>query len=162
MARKKKDGRFINYYIDRGIFERLERYAQDKALPMTTALERILDEQLTQYESEAAATERYCPNCHILVRSTRCPQCDRRWLEEPKPEDYCLLSERDVIWSGVLEDCLRQNGILYLTQNVMGAGLTSKLGNLMERIRVYVRYGNLAHARDLEAQLFTEVEGDSL
>lgn len=42
MPRKKKDGRHINYYIDRVIFERLEEYADEKGQTMTTALERIL------------------------------------------------------------------------------------------------------------------------
>ena len=42
MPRKKKDGRHINYYIDRMIFERLEEYADEKGQTMTTALERIL------------------------------------------------------------------------------------------------------------------------
>ena len=42
MARPKKDGRHINYYIDRLIYERLEEYADEKGQTMTTALERIL------------------------------------------------------------------------------------------------------------------------
>lgn len=155
MPRKKKDGRFINYYIDRSIYERLERYADDKSQQMTTALERILDEHLTQYEIETAQTERYCPCCHILVKAVRCPVCDRRWLEAPKPEDYCLLAEKEYVWAGLLEDCLRQNGIPYLTQNAMGAGLTSKVGNLLESVRFYVKFAYLDRARELEEELFT-------
>lgn len=46
MPRKKKDGRFINYYIDRHIFERLEQYAAEKGQQMTTAIERILEDHL--------------------------------------------------------------------------------------------------------------------
>ena len=42
MPRKKKDGRHINYYIDRMIYERLEEYADEKGQTMTMALERIL------------------------------------------------------------------------------------------------------------------------
>lgn len=42
MARPKKDGRHINYYIDRLIYERLEEYANEKGQTMTMALERIL------------------------------------------------------------------------------------------------------------------------
>ena len=42
MPRPKKDGRHINYYIDRMIYERLEEYADEKGQTMTTALERIL------------------------------------------------------------------------------------------------------------------------
>lgn len=51
MPRKKKDGRFINYYIDRKIFERLEHYAHAKGQQMTTAIERILLEYLDRYEA---------------------------------------------------------------------------------------------------------------
>lgn len=154
MARKKKDGRFINYYIDRLIYERLERYADDKGQPVTAALERILDESLTRYEQESASVERYCPNCHILIRAHRCPLCDRKWLEPPLPEDYCLLGDKDAVWAGVLEDCFRQNGVPYLTQNTLGAGLTSKMGNLFERIKFYVRYDAFRKAQELEEALF--------
>ena len=42
MPRPKKDGRHINYYIDRMIYERLEEYADKKGQTMTMALERIL------------------------------------------------------------------------------------------------------------------------
>ena len=155
MARKKKDGRFINYYIDRSIYEKLERYADDKAQPMTAALERILDDYLARYETEIASVERYCPNCHILIRNTRCPVCDKRWLEEPTPEDYCFLTEKDSVWAGVLEHCLRQNAIPYLTQNTMGAGLTAKMGTMMERIKFYVRYASWRKAKELETELFS-------
>lgn len=154
MARKKKDGRFINYYIDRLIYERLERYAEDRGQPVTMALERILDESLTRYEQEAASQERYCPNCHVLVRGYRCPICDRKWLEPPRPEDYCFLGEKDAVWAGVLEDCLRQNGIPYLTQNSLGAGMTAKMGSLLERTRFYVRYAWYRNAQELEEELF--------
>ena len=154
MPRKKKDGRFINYYIDRGIYDRLERHADDRGLPVTAALERILDEALTRYEREAASLERYCPGCHTLVRNTRCPVCGRRWLEPPLAEDFCFLVEKDSVWAGVLEDCLRQNGIPYLTQNTLGAGLTAKMGNMLERTKFYVRYAFFQQAKALEEALF--------
>ena len=54
MPRQKKDGRYINYYIDRKIFERLERYAADKGQTITTAIERILAEALDKYETDEA------------------------------------------------------------------------------------------------------------
>ena len=47
MPRQKKDGRHINYYIDRKVFEELEAYAQEKGQTMTTALERILSQFLS-------------------------------------------------------------------------------------------------------------------
>ena len=52
MPRKKKDGRHINYYIDRVIFERLEEYADEKGQTMTTALERILKQFFDKNDEE--------------------------------------------------------------------------------------------------------------
>ena len=52
MPRKQKDGRHINYYIDRVIFERLEEYADEKGQTMTTALERILKQFFDKNDEE--------------------------------------------------------------------------------------------------------------
>ena len=52
MPRKKKDGRHINYYIDRMIYERLEEYADEKGQTMTTALERILKDFFERTKTE--------------------------------------------------------------------------------------------------------------
>ena len=52
MARPKKDGRHINYYIDRMIYERLEEYADEKGQTMTTALERILKQFFDKTDEE--------------------------------------------------------------------------------------------------------------
>lgn len=46
MARPKKDGAYINYYVDRELVEKLRDYAEDKGQTMTTALERILKDYL--------------------------------------------------------------------------------------------------------------------
>lgn len=46
MSRPKKDGAYINYYIERELVEKLRDYAEDKGQTMTTALERILREHL--------------------------------------------------------------------------------------------------------------------
>lgn len=154
MPRKKKDGRFINYYIDRCVYERLERYADDKAQQMTAALKCILDEYLTHYEAENSLVDRYCPNCNILVGNTRCPACGKRWLDKAEPDDYCYLTEKDALWSGLFEDCLRQNGIPYLTQNTMGTGLTAKVGPMFETVRFFVKYAYYYKGKELETQLF--------
>ena len=44
MPREKKDGRFINYYIKREVYEALKKYAEEKGQTITTALERILED----------------------------------------------------------------------------------------------------------------------
>lgn len=48
MARPKKDGSYINYYIDRELVENLRIYAEKKGQTMTTALERIIRDFLTK------------------------------------------------------------------------------------------------------------------
>ena len=52
MPRNKKDGRHINYYIDRMIYERLEEYAYEKGQTMTMALERILKQFFDKNDEE--------------------------------------------------------------------------------------------------------------
>ena len=78
MPRKKKDGRYINYYLDRQIYERLERYADAKGQQMTTAIERILKEHLDKYEAELTSKgglTMFCSNCNLLTTHSHCPDC---------------------------------------------------------------------------------------
>ena len=49
MAREKKDGRYINYYIEREIFEQLEQYCKEVGQTKTLAIERILKEFFDDY-----------------------------------------------------------------------------------------------------------------
>ena len=46
MAKQKKDGRYINLYLDRNLLNRLALYATQKGQTKTTAIERILKEHL--------------------------------------------------------------------------------------------------------------------
>ena len=50
MPREKKDGRYINYYIDRKIYDKLDAYAKEKGQTATMALERILEKFFTEEE----------------------------------------------------------------------------------------------------------------
>lgn len=157
MARKKKDGRHINYFIDRQIFERLEQYADDKGQQMTTAIERILKDYLDKYEAEKqqGGITMYCPNCNVLFQDTRCPFCGSKNVREPMINDYCYLAEKDQIWAGALSDILLQNDIPFVTKNVLGAGLAAKMGPALERVRFYVPYSHYETAKSLEREFFS-------
>jgi hypothetical protein len=48
MARPRKDGTYINYYIDRELVEKHRDYAEEKGQTMTMALERILEDFFQQ------------------------------------------------------------------------------------------------------------------
>lgn len=162
MPRKKKDGRFINYYIDRTIYERLQHYADDKGQQMTTAIERILQEHLDRYEAELAPKGGepmyFCPNCNVLTEQTRCRVCGSREVRLPGQEDYCYLTEKQTIWAAALEDLLADHGILCITKNTLGAGLAAKIGPAMERVRFYVPYARYEEAKELEQEFFKAEE----
>ena len=49
MARQKKDGVYINYFIRRDVKEKLDAYCEEKGQTATMAIERILNEHLTKY-----------------------------------------------------------------------------------------------------------------
>ena len=52
MARAKKDGININYYIRRDVKEKLDMYCEDVGQTATMAIERILDDYLTKYMAD--------------------------------------------------------------------------------------------------------------
>ena len=49
MARAKKDGRYVNYYIEREVYEKLETYCEEVGQTKTVAIERILTKYLDNY-----------------------------------------------------------------------------------------------------------------
>ena len=49
MARAKKDGRYVNYYIEREVYEKLETYCEEVGQTKTVAIERILTRYLDNY-----------------------------------------------------------------------------------------------------------------
>ena len=49
MARQKKDGVNINYFIRRDVKEKLDAYCEDVGQTATMAIERILEDYLTKY-----------------------------------------------------------------------------------------------------------------
>ena len=52
MARAKKDGVFINYYIKKDIKEKLDKYCEEVGQTNTMAVERILGKFLDEYFNE--------------------------------------------------------------------------------------------------------------
>ena len=53
MSRAKKDGRRVNYYLYREVYEAVEMFAVSRRYPMTAAIEILLEKGL-----EAEAKER--------------------------------------------------------------------------------------------------------
>lgn len=58
MPRAKKDGRRINYFIDREVFEDTELFAAVQRYPVTTAIEILLEKGLEAAAREAGFSSR--------------------------------------------------------------------------------------------------------
>jgi len=105
----------------------------------------------------------YCDNCFLAFEGERCPSCGRKKCREAKDDDLCYLTEQNVIWSGLLADVLKQNGIEFVERNVLGAGLAFKTGMMSERVMFYVFFSRLGDAETIVEGLFSaadEAPGD--
>lgn len=54
MARAKKDGRYINYYIEKEVVDKLDQYCDETGLTKTVAIERILGKYFEEYFQRAS------------------------------------------------------------------------------------------------------------
>ena len=100
----------------------------------------------------------YCEICCLTFEEERCPKCNRKSKRTVEPDDLCFLTEKELIWSGMLADVLRQKGIPFVEKNVLGAGLALRTGLLLERVRFYVLYKMLPEAEEIVEELFSASE----
>ncbi len=100
----------------------------------------------------------YCEKCRIVFSAAACPICGNEKIWNPDAQDTCFLTEKDHIWSGMLEDVLKQHNIPVLTQSNIGAGMAIKTGPLFERIRFYVPFSCLREATAIVEELFSTGE----
>ena len=101
----------------------------------------------------------YCEKCKRLFEGERCPHCRRSRVRPVRAEDPCYLTERSAPWSDMLADVLRQNGIPFLTEGRMGAGLAVRVGSMLESSRFFVRRDDLERTGEIVDALF---EGGAL
>ena len=101
----------------------------------------------------------YCEKCKTAFDADLCPVCGKRKnAREVRDDDPCLLTEKNMIWSEVLEDTLKEHGIPYMTKGRMGAALAFTIGPVLENMIFYVPYARLAEAKDLVTGIFSEGE----
>ena len=65
MARAKKDGVYINYYIKKNIKEKLDKYCEDVGQTNTLAVERILEKYLDEYFTQKDTNDDKTKNTNI-------------------------------------------------------------------------------------------------
>ena len=70
------------------------------------------------------------------------------------PDDICFLTEKELIWSGMLADVLKQNNIPFIQKSVMGAGLAMRAGQMLESVKFYVACKDFDAAQEIVEELF--------
>jgi len=100
----------------------------------------------------------YCEKCCRIIDTPACPFCKKSTVREPEPKDACFLTELDYLPSSILEDLLAQNGIPFLKKGVLGAGLSIRVGPMLDRSRFYVPYDTLESARSVADDLLSGLE----
>ena len=100
----------------------------------------------------------YCDNCFLAFEGDVCPKCGKKHLEPVSQDDLCFLTEKEQIWSGMLDDVLTQNDIFHVQKGVLGAAIAMRVGPALEKYRFYVPYGDLSRAEDIVTGLFTPTE----
>ncbi|MDD6800536.1 MAG: DUF2007 domain-containing protein [Firmicutes bacterium] len=92
----------------------------------------------------------YCNKCKRLSESAVCGWCGtKKHIRQPEPADMVFLTENDSVWSEMLEEALRENGIPCICRQTGGAGLGVFLGSAAGYSRLYVAYSDYEAAREL-------------
>lgn len=55
MARQKKDGRSVSFYLDRALMEKVEEHAKENGQTLTMAVERLVQKGLEDTEKETVS-----------------------------------------------------------------------------------------------------------
>lgn len=100
----------------------------------------------------------YCQKCQLLCDGDRCPVCGQNSLRPPKPDDYCFLADKELMWAEMLKEVLEDNDIAFTYRTVLGAGLSLTLGPGFERNQIFVKYAEYDRALDMLNELFSESE----
>lgn len=97
----------------------------------------------------------YCENCRLLLDSDCCPFCKSDKLREVKDEDYCFLTEKASVYSGVLKEALEKEKIPYETHSAISSCKSLKHGPGVETYRFFVPYSFLNRAKEIEENICT-------
>ena len=103
----------------------------------------------------------YCDKCGICFGANYCPKCGNTNVCTPQPNDMCFLAEKELLWSEMLEDVLRQNNIPFLTKKALGIGMALKVGPMRESVRICVPYSYLQGAKMIVESLFSIPKDDN-
>ena len=96
----------------------------------------------------------YCEKCMMLCDEKKCPNCGIEKLRVPKENDPVFLMTKEGIWSGGIEEILKENSIPCLKQGIQGTALTIKMGDITETYQFFVPFGAYEKSKELLRHLF--------
>ena len=100
----------------------------------------------------------YCELCMILVEAyeNKCPECRHKKLRPPKDNDPVYLLSKEVLWSGGIEEVLKENGIPCMKKSLRGSAFSIIFGQFGDLIRFYVPFAALEKSKELLAGFMGE------
>ena len=97
----------------------------------------------------------YCHECHKPYLEEICPVCGEK-LPLASSDDDCFLVEKQKLWADMLEEVLIHHHIPYYCEQSMGAGMSLKVGPMLETVQFYVPYSHYHEAMECVNTLFKE------
>lgn len=95
----------------------------------------------------------YCENCMLLCDGIYCPKCESKRLREAKENDPVYILTRDALWSGGIEETLKENGIPCIKRGIRGAGITERLGYTSETFEFFVPFGAFEKSKEILGEI---------
>lgn len=102
----------------------------------------------------------FCEKCNAVHPTTECPDCRTRGLRPVENDDYCFLTEREVMWADMLRAALADADIESAYRPVFGAAMSVSMGKALERHQIYVPYDCYEGALAVMFALFGETRQD--
>ena len=100
-----------------------------------------------------------CDNCHVLCEEF-CPKCgSRRHLRVPEENEPVHLIALTAMQAMLVEPILKDSGVPYFKQGMIGGALAAQVGMMREIYRFYVPHSAYARCRALIQEVFGEDEG---
>jgi len=99
----------------------------------------------------------YCPSCQRMAKD-KCPRCGRpsKKLREIRENDPVLVFNGGFLPATMVESLLKDNSIPYSKEGILGAGLTTKAGGILERFNIFIPFGAYEKVVELISDTFSE------
>jgi len=89
----------------------------------------------------------------------KCPECRNKKLRPPVGNDPVYLLSKELLWSGGIEETLKEHGIPCMKKSTQGSAFNAILGQFGDVLRYYVPFAALEKSGELLADFMEGGEG---